>query len=591
MKISGSQNPQVEMQRLLTLFERLRANGMQIADPIQGMMLLNALPTKWDGVAMVYLQAQNVLANVTFASVRDAIMAEFERTSRPSSLAIQKISAVKRKGKSPTFKEQMRTNQSSAPKASSDAPQGAPDKKKRRGGKKAKVHAIVSSALIPESVAKCLQESHHVEAPAASPTPAIRTGIVVGGPSHAPANVPYTTASFNSSGIHYHKTEPPKSAQAYTGLPSKPGPHSLNKAMRKAELHLGTLPESKQTQFADIGVFNPSTAKAIEGACRLTGRLVAEEAEKLASSARRLVITDNAVASGSSVTLNDLPARPLVERLTTPPPSEVEPPLPPKKVCKRAHKNKGKKDSVHPTPIDPNMGNVRIFPEQARICQLYNNYELTAPKSDFSNPIAENGETLFREPVQNHENPYNLNEVNPRHPRAPFYQWLIASLEQERQGHIDLNGDNVGTYDPYLDDVSIGNDTDSEDEMKARPPIKRKVLNLGGVHWSEEETQSYKEGWDDRDNNPDSYAYDDYGQGYVNFSTNHLAHINDEQHVALASLLCSLISNVEQLNIMPHSVNCVKCVKKNKDQIDLLADSGASLHFTNQRSDLSELKL
>jgi hypothetical protein len=149
----------------------------------------------------------------------------------------------------------------------------------------------------------------------------------------------------------------------------------------------------------------------------------------------------------------------------------------------------------------------------------------------------------------------------------------------------------VGIYDPYLDDVSIGNDTDSEDEMKPRPPIKRKVPNPGGARWSEEETQSHKEGWDDRDNNPDSYAYNDYGQGYVNFSTNHLAHINNEQHVALTSSLCSLISNVEHLNIMPHSVNCAKCVKKNKDQIDLLADSDASLHFTNQRSNLSEYEV
>jgi gag-polypeptide of LTR copia-type len=361
VKISEGQNPQVEMQRLLTLFERLHANGMTINDPIQGMMLLNALPQKWDGVAMVYLQGQNVLANVTFASVRDAIMAEFERTSRPSSLAIQKISAVKRKGKSPTFKEQTRTHQLSAPKASGDAPQGAPDKKKRRGGKKAKVHAIVSSALIPESVAKHLQESHHVEAPAASPTLAYRTGIVVGGPSRAPVSVPSTIASFNSSGIHFRKSEPPKSVQAYTGLPSKLGPHSLNKAMRKAELHLGTLPASKQKQFADVGVFNPSTAKAIEGACQLTARLAAEEAEKLASSARWLVITDNAIASGSSTTLDDLPARPLVERLTTPPPSEVEPPLPPKKVRKRARKNKGKKDSVHPTPVEPTWGMLGFF--------------------------------------------------------------------------------------------------------------------------------------------------------------------------------------------------------------------------------------
>jgi gag-polypeptide of LTR copia-type len=244
VKISGGQNPQVEMQWLLTLFERLCANGMAISDPIQGMMLLNALPPKWDNVSMVYLQGQNVLANLTFTAVRDAIMAEFEQTSHPSSLAIQKISVVKHKGKSPPFKEQTHTYQSSAPKASSDAPQGAPDKKKRWGGKKAKVHTIVSSALIPESVAKCLQESHHVEAPAASPTPAYRTSIMVGGPSHVPVSVPCTVASCDSSGISYQKVEPPKSAQAYTGLLSKPGPNALTKAMRKAKLNLGTLPAS-----------------------------------------------------------------------------------------------------------------------------------------------------------------------------------------------------------------------------------------------------------------------------------------------------------------------------------------------------------
>jgi hypothetical protein len=167
----------------------------------------------------------------------------------------------------------------------------------------------------------------------------------------------------------------------------------------------------------------------------------------------------------------------------------------------------------------------------------------------------------------------------------------MVSFEQSRQGHIDHNGDNVGIYNPYLDDVFLGDNMDSEDKIKAGPPIKRKVPNPGGVHWSEEETQSYKEGWDNRNNNPDSYAYDDYGQGYISFSNNHFAHIDNEQHVALVSLLCSLLSNVEHLNIMPHSVNCAKCVKKHKDQIDLLADSGASLHFTNQRSDPSEYEV
>ena len=133
MRISGGQNPQVEMQWLLTLFERLCANGMAISDPIQGMMTLCALPAKWDNIAMVYVQGVNALANMTFAMVRDAIMAEYERTARPSALAAQKISAVKCKGKSPQFGEQTQTNKF-VPKASGDAPSGDAPKKKRRGG-------------------------------------------------------------------------------------------------------------------------------------------------------------------------------------------------------------------------------------------------------------------------------------------------------------------------------------------------------------------------------------------------------------------------------------------------------------------------
>jgi gag-polypeptide of LTR copia-type len=127
VKISGGQNLQVEM---LTLFERLHANGMTISDPIQGIMLLNALPAKWDSIAMVYLQGQNVLANVTFAMVRDAITVEYEQTSCPSTLAVQKISAVKHKGKSPQFREQTNTYKF-APKASDDAPSRDAPKKKR----------------------------------------------------------------------------------------------------------------------------------------------------------------------------------------------------------------------------------------------------------------------------------------------------------------------------------------------------------------------------------------------------------------------------------------------------------------------------
>ena len=114
-------------------------------------------------------------------------MAEYEHSMRPSTLAMHKISAVKHKGKSPTYSEQT-SSKSAPPKASSDAPSGTPKKKTRRGGKgKVKVHAIVSSALVPQSVTNRLQETHQVAAPVAAPLSVPATASTwVGGPSHAP---------------------------------------------------------------------------------------------------------------------------------------------------------------------------------------------------------------------------------------------------------------------------------------------------------------------------------------------------------------------------------------------------------------------
>ena len=287
VKISGGQNPQVEMQRLLTLFERLCANGMAISDPIQGMMTLCALLRKWESVAMVYLQGVNALANVTFASVSDAIMVEYERTARPSALAAQKISAVKHKGKSPQFREQTHPNKF-VPKASSDAPSGEAPKKKRRGSQKGKgkVHAIVSSALVPQSVTNRMQESHHVAPVMAAPTPApYMPGTVVGGPSRAPVSVPTTVVSFNSSSVTYWKAEPPKMAQTFTGFTGKPGPNTYAKTVAKKSTPPPPVVKKERTQ---------SPAPLLE----------------------RI----QPVASGSNITLEDIPAGPSLEdRLTSPP--------------------------------------------------------------------------------------------------------------------------------------------------------------------------------------------------------------------------------------------------------------------------------
>ena len=69
VKISGQQNPQVEIQQMNSILERLTANGVTFSDPIWGMQLLVALPQKWDNVSMVYPQGKTQLTQVTFAGV------------------------------------------------------------------------------------------------------------------------------------------------------------------------------------------------------------------------------------------------------------------------------------------------------------------------------------------------------------------------------------------------------------------------------------------------------------------------------------------------------------------------------------------
>ena len=154
-------------------------------------------------MAQIYSQANQTLATTTFLGVRDTIMAEYKCSMCPSTLTMHKISAVKCKGRSPTYIKQTSTK-SAPPKASSDVPSGTPKKKTQRGGKgtHAKVHAIVSSALVPQSVTKHLQETHHTAAPVASPVSVpVMASTTVGGPSCAPVQASMTIASLKPSGI------------------------------------------------------------------------------------------------------------------------------------------------------------------------------------------------------------------------------------------------------------------------------------------------------------------------------------------------------------------------------------------------------
>jgi hypothetical protein len=196
IKLTTGKNSEIRIQKIWTILECLRANGCVLNNYLQGMLLLKAIPKEWDTVAQMYCNGMQ-MANVTFDGVRDAIMAEFERTACPAQLAHQadKISAVKRKGASPRFKEQRKNN--SAPHPATDAPQGeSSSKRTRKGGKQEKarkakaIHNIVSSAFVPVTVLNCMQESHYTEAgPSTScveevvEPPAPTPVTIVGGPS------------------------------------------------------------------------------------------------------------------------------------------------------------------------------------------------------------------------------------------------------------------------------------------------------------------------------------------------------------------------------------------------------------------------
>ena len=101
------------------------------------MLLLGALPSKWDHVTAIYLQGKTAHTDISYTEVQNAIVAEFDRTGvHPGQQQhAHKISAVKRKGDHPLFSQQ-RSN-TNASKARNDG-QGSSNKKKPKKSNKGK---------------------------------------------------------------------------------------------------------------------------------------------------------------------------------------------------------------------------------------------------------------------------------------------------------------------------------------------------------------------------------------------------------------------------------------------------------------------
>ena len=77
------------------------------------MMLLNMIPSKWDHVMAYYVQGQQTVSTITFSTIQTTILSELKHSdgnhNNNQAHTTDKISAVKRKGKSPNFQKQKRT--------------------------------------------------------------------------------------------------------------------------------------------------------------------------------------------------------------------------------------------------------------------------------------------------------------------------------------------------------------------------------------------------------------------------------------------------------------------------------------------------
>ena len=142
-RFSGTQHPAAEISRFNTHNQRLVASGVTLLGYILGMLLLGALPSKWDHVAAIYLQGKTAHTAIDYTKVRNAIIVEYDRTGTVggSQQHAHKISAVKRKGDHPSFSQQ-RSN-SNIPKARDDG-QASSNKKepKKSKGKGKQAHFV-----------------------------------------------------------------------------------------------------------------------------------------------------------------------------------------------------------------------------------------------------------------------------------------------------------------------------------------------------------------------------------------------------------------------------------------------------------------
>ena len=241
--------------------------------------------------------------------------------------------------------------------------------------------------------------------------------------------------------------------------------------------------------------------------------------QKLKAKEECASIIENAVASSSAVMLDEalLEKLTLEEHIQTLTPEEHEVYV----ECQRQKRRRNqatKKEAVKAAKKQQ----LAMEPE-APVPDIVSNDQSSLYKTwqslhdhiqDMSNPRSkENGEPLFEEPLQNHENPFNVNKVNSWHPWYGYYKSLISDLQ---------------AWDKYMDSVT----SDPEDNRPVGSKKKSgwKKLCVHGLF----------------DNKLDSYTYNNHG--YHRYVTNLQSTTNTNEKQLLTQMLSSIGSNVDKIH-------------------------------------------
>ena len=195
MHITSDKHPANDMDNMWELFERLKANEVDIPEVLRVLILLNALPTTLSVVSTITLQTQEK-SDLDFNDTRQAIITEYERRSN---LSANKLSAVKRKGADPSFSSQKRqaSDRSAAP---------STDKRKRKPREEKPQRTKRGSGKFKRNQQQDTHEHSHLGSIALLPTIEEFRPQIVLQPSRAG---PSTTsvASFSKDAISYRKVD------------------------------------------------------------------------------------------------------------------------------------------------------------------------------------------------------------------------------------------------------------------------------------------------------------------------------------------------------------------------------------------------